>query len=84
MKISMSTPNIDVKPEEANINLKLGIQRVNEATNDYNKLDNKPLINNIELINNKTLDELNIQVKGDYPDVAITNSEIEDLLNNFV
>lgn len=33
---------------------------------DYEKLKNKPKINDIELIGNKTLDELGIQSKGNY------------------
>lgn len=36
------------------------------GTNDYNKLENKPSINDIPLERNKTLDELGIQAKGDY------------------
>lgn len=36
------------------------------GTSDYNDLDNKPKINNIELKGNKTLDELGIQAKGNY------------------
>lgn len=33
---------------------------------DYAPLANKPQINNVELVGNKTLDELGIQEKGDY------------------
>ena len=33
---------------------------------DYNKLDNKPSINNVPLEGNKTLDEFGIQPKGNY------------------
>ena len=36
------------------------------GTSDYNKLNNKPSINDVELSGNKTLDELGIQPKGDY------------------
>lgn len=55
--------NIDTVKVTAEIN---GVQRVEKIVNDYNILDNKPQINNIELTGNKTLDELNIQPKGDY------------------
>lgn len=41
-------------------------KEVQGGTGDYNFLENKPSINNIELSNNKTLDELGIQAKGDY------------------
>ena len=46
----------------------------------YNDLNDKPQINNVTLVNNKTLDDLNIQVKGDYADTAISNIEIETIL----
>ena len=36
------------------------------GTTDYNALDNRPKINNVTLSDNKTLDELGIQPKGDY------------------
>lgn len=55
--------NIDTVKLSAEIN---GVQRVEKIVNDYNVLDNKPQINNVELTGNKTLDELNIQPKGDY------------------
>lgn len=48
----------------------------------YNDLNDKPQINSITLINNKTLDDLNIQVKGNYADTILTNLEIDALLNN--
>lgn len=57
------TANIDTVKVTAEVN---GVQRVEKIVNDYNILDNKPQINNIELTGNKTLDELNIQQKGDY------------------
>lgn len=51
------------------------------GTNDYEKLNNIPSINDVPLIKNKTLDELGIQPKGDYalkddvPDVSNLASE---------
>lgn len=66
-----------------NIELEAEVSPITQAGNNYNKLVNKPQINYVELIDNKTLDELNIQEKGDYPDEALTNSEIEELLDNF-
>lgn len=50
---------------------------------DYNVLDNKPSINNVVLINNKTSQELRLQPEGDYPDESLTNMDIENLLRNF-
>lgn len=36
------------------------------GTTDYTKLTNKPKINGVELLGNKTAQELNLQPKGDY------------------
>lgn len=49
------------------------------GTKKYDELENKPQINNIELIGNKSLDELGIQEEGDYPDTRVTNLEIDNL-----
>lgn len=42
------------------------LQGSGSGTSDYNKLKNKPSINNISLEGNKSLDELGIQKKGNY------------------
>lgn len=39
------------------------LQDIPEATTDYNELSNKPKINDVELVGNKSLDELGIQPK---------------------
>ena len=49
---------------------------------DYNLLANKPQINTVELIHNKSLEDLNIQEAGVCPDEYISNAEIEILINN--
>jgi len=67
--------------ETLNINLATEIKTVG---GDYLGLSNKPQINSVVLIGNKSLDDLNIQVKGEYADRPLTNSEIEELLNNYV
>ena len=71
-----------IKISESKIRIKTNAQRI--GASNYIDLLNKPKINNVELINNKTLDDLKIQPKGNYPDEALTNGEIEELLNNFV
>ena len=43
---------------------------------DYELLKNKPSINEIELINNKQLEDLNVN--------RLTNSEIEDLIDSII
>lgn len=56
------------------------------GTSDYLQLENKPYINNIELTGNKTLEDLNIQPKGDYlteiPSEYVTENELNDAINN--
>ena len=49
------------------------------GTTDYDKLINKPSINDIELTGNKSLDDLGIQPKGDY----IEDSSYVHTDNNF-
>lgn len=54
-----------------------------KGTDDYNELTNKPSINDITLEGNKTLDDLNIQTKGDYalkseiPDISELSAEVD-------
>jgi len=66
------------------IQLDAVVNPITMGTEDYNRLINKPKVNYVELVDNKTLDDLNIQVKGDYPDEALTNAEIEALIDSFV
>lgn len=47
------------------------------STGNYDQLSNKPQINDIELVGNKSLDELGIQPAGDY----LTDETLPD---NFV
>lgn len=54
------------------------------GTLNYDYLYNKPKINNIELVQNKTLDDLGIQEKGEYPSESLSNSDIESILSGFV
>ena len=75
--------NVNLGSEETlNINLATEIKTVESG--DYLGLSNKPQINSVVLIGNKSLDDLNIQVKGEYADRPLTNSDIEELLNNYV
>ncbi len=45
------------------------------GTDDYEQLHNKPQINSVEIIGNKTADDYNLVDKDDY----ISNEEIDDL-----
>lgn len=75
---------IELQEESSLGDLKMDIIVEGSGTSDYRKLKNKPKINNVELIDNKTSDELGLQEKGDYPEETLTNIEIENLINSFV
>ena len=63
--------NINIIPENIIINT--------SGTSNYEDLVNKPQINSVELVGNKTLDELGIQAKGNY----IEDSNYVHTDNNF-
>ena len=44
------------------------------GSNDYNELINRPKINGVELVGNKTTEELDI--------LPLTNTEIDEFMNN--
>lgn len=71
--------------EPAPINFKVGVS--NQGSSDYKDLTNKPKINDVVLIGNKTLDDLGIQPKGNYADkiniVNETNTTLEIEPNKF-
>ena len=48
------------------------------GTSNYEYLTNKPQINSVELVGNKTSSELKLQDEME----ALTNTDIENLLNN--
>lgn len=62
-----------------------------QMTNDYSKLENKPKINNVDVVGNLSLDELGIQPKGNYAlesdipapyDDTIVKQDIKNLKEN--
>ena len=55
--------------------LNLGISKAS-GTNNYNALTNKPSINGVELVGDKTSDEIHVQGKMH----ALTTQEIERIL----
>lgn len=54
------------------------LQEIAGGVSDYEQLNNKPQINSIELVSNKSLDSLGIQEKMD----TITNSELDILFSD--
>lgn len=63
--------------DEETLEVDLENDVINYGTSDYTKLQNKPSINNVELIGNKTAKDLNLQEEVQ----ALTNLEIEEILN---
>ncbi len=55
-----------------------------DSIGSYNDLNDKPSINNVTLIGDKSLSDIGAQAEGEYADSALTNLEIEDLLNRFI
>ena len=87
--IEAVSPTID--PDDSSGRMELVIRDVNgekrvalPGTDDYEDLNNKPQVNSVELVGNKTLDDLGIQPEGEYADEPLTNMEIEAILNSFV
>lgn len=82
--------NFDDENEEINIenddDYELNLSQseiIYKTLNDYEKLNNKPQINSIELIGNKTAKDLKLQEEGDYPEEKITNIELEHIFNDW-
>lgn len=61
--------------------IKTRLENIDDGISDYEGLENKPKINDIELIGNNSLDNLGIQHKGNYANTRVTNLEIDNLFN---
>ena len=84
MEINANDDNLDVNIESQNETLESNIE-VNTilGTDNYKELKNKPSINGVELVDNKTSEELGLQPKGDYAMKETTDSIRADLGSNF-
>jgi len=51
-------------------------------TGDYNKLINKPRINDVTLEGNMSLERLGIQPAGNYPNSPLTDEDLEELIRD--
>ena len=78
---------LDTETVELSGNIEVLTQGIAKATTDYNDLENKPTINDVELSGNKTLEELGIQPKGDYltaiPEEYVTDDELSRVLGGY-
>ena len=50
---------------------------------DYNVLDNKPSINGVELIGDRSLAELGIPSFADVPTETLTEEQLEEIVNDY-
>lgn len=69
----MSVIDIQMVDIDQVIDLEMNEVINNGGTKNYNELNNKPSIEGVELVGNKTYEELNLS--------SLTNTEIEDLLD---
>lgn len=74
LTIELLEENIEIETIEENVEIELKSNEIvrTEATSDYNQLTNKPQIEGVELLGDKSLEELGIRF--------ITNLELEYLL----
>lgn len=66
--------SIDTDIQTSDGEIDTDIELSTNGTNDYNDLVNKPSINGIELIGDKTPEELDI--------MPLTNAEIDEFMNS--
>lgn len=75
--VNIKTINNETLLGEGNIRITGG-----GGTSDYEDLDNKPSINDVELSGNKTLSELGIQPSGNYALESDIPTKISDLIDD--
>lgn len=66
--------NIDLDVDIHDEQIETDIELETNGTNDYNDLINKPSINGVELVGDKTTEELDI--------LPLTNAEIDEFMNS--
>ena len=66
----------DIILEEEIVFSPLELDTMRVIMDDYNKLKNKPSINEVELVDNKQLEDLNIN--------RLTNTDIENIINSII
>lgn len=71
--------NVSMDIQDSGSNLSFQLRETPMATNNYERLVNKPSINSVVLIHNKTSEDLGLQPAGEYADAKITNLEIDAL-----
>lgn len=72
LTIELIEENIEIEAIEEDIEIELKSNETIQTTNDYEKLRNKPKIEGIELLGDKSLEDLGA--------TFLTNCELEELL----
>ena len=62
LHVDDSANNIRLTPQDDQLRAVLGSEVITEFTKDYNLLDNKPQINSVELIGNKSFEDLGLVI----------------------
>lgn len=57
------------------------IYTMGDVERDYRWVKNKPQINGVELVGNKTSEELGVQPAGEYADTPINKPEIDEIID---
>lgn len=77
LNFTIEEQSLDFNIQEQDLNFQLDSQYViGGGTSDYNKLSNKPQINSITLIGNKTSQDLGLEPTI----IDITEQDIDDLI----
>ncbi len=69
----MRTVALKVHTQTQTVPLKVGVRTNRIVNTDYDALEHKPRINGVELVGNKTFEELGEQ--------TITNVELQEIIN---
>lgn len=78
--ISGGTFNVGISNDQKQLVGKMGV--VNATSNNYNDLSNKPSINDVVLVGNKTGEELGIINDKNFVYVQATSSDIWEITHN--
>ena len=78
--ISGGTFNVEINNDQKQLVGKMGV--VNATSNNYNDLSNKPSINGVILVGNKTGTELGIVNDKNFVYVQATSSDIWEITHN--
>ena len=57
------------------------IYTMGDVERDYRWVKNKPQINGVELVGNKTSEDLGVQPAGEYPDAPLNKPDIDEVID---